>query len=153
MAGAGTGLTFRHTIGDVGTLHRADEYSGAVFQAASQFNCLEMVGPRVRPEDGVTCYWMDRTQGPTCALACPAGTVYRNYFVNGVGQAGPDQIDLLLDVGDYPGNTGAGAGAGEQYWTTQNGYALPVGSGRSSACRSACLTILRWRPRRGCGSE
>jgi hypothetical protein len=37
--------------------------SAAVFQVASQFNCLEMIGPRVRPEDGITMYASDPTQG------------------------------------------------------------------------------------------
>jgi hypothetical protein len=32
------------------------------------------------PEDGVTAYAADPTQGPACALACAAGSVYRNYF-------------------------------------------------------------------------
>jgi len=31
-------------------------------QAASQFNCLEMVGPEVRPSAGITCYFHDPTQ-------------------------------------------------------------------------------------------
>jgi hypothetical protein len=33
-----------------------------------------------QPEDGVTVYAADPTQGPACALACAAGSVYRNYF-------------------------------------------------------------------------
>ena len=33
-----------------------------------------------QPEDGVTLYAADPTQGPACALACAAGSVYRNYF-------------------------------------------------------------------------
>jgi hypothetical protein len=32
------------------------------------------------PEHGVTVYSGDPTQGPACALACAAGSVYRNYF-------------------------------------------------------------------------
>ena len=32
------------------------------------------------PEMGVTGYVNDRTQGPCCAIACGAGTVYRNYL-------------------------------------------------------------------------
>jgi hypothetical protein len=32
------------------------------------------------PEHGVTVYAGDPTQGPACALACAAGSVYRNYF-------------------------------------------------------------------------
>ena len=33
-----------------------------------------------QPEYGVTLYAADPTQGPACALACAAGSVYRNYF-------------------------------------------------------------------------
>eukprot|EP00667_Euglena_gracilis_P031576 EG_transcript_46037 len=81
-------LRFRHLTGCVRALHRLPENAGAVFQVASQFNCLEMVGPSVRPEDGVARYAADPTQGPACALCCPAATVFRNYFVQGRGQAG-----------------------------------------------------------------
>lgn len=55
---------------------------GALFQAASQFNCLEFPSPDGAPEDGVTDYAMDPTQGPACAIAAAAGTVFRNYFVS-----------------------------------------------------------------------
>eukprot|EP01045_Picozoa_sp_COSAG04_P042458 COSAG04_NODE_13423_length_606_cov_210.532544_1_plen_48_part_10 len=48
-----------------------------MFQVASQFNCLEMVSPGDQPEAGITRYALDHTQGPVCAMACPAGTVYR----------------------------------------------------------------------------
>jgi hypothetical protein len=48
-----------------------------VFQVASQFNVLEMVSPDVGPEAGVTGYQHDRTQGPACAMSCPAATVFR----------------------------------------------------------------------------
>ncbi len=73
----------------------------AVFQVASQFNCLEMVGPKVRPEDGISRYAADATQGPACALACPAATVFRNYFCcGGGGQGGGEshQLNMLQDV-------------------------------------------------------
>ena len=40
-----------------------------------------MIGPHVSPLAGVTRYVYDRTQGPACALSCPAGTIYRNYLV------------------------------------------------------------------------
>jgi hypothetical protein len=88
------GLTFENIIGDVRTLIRDPVNSGSVFQVASQFNCLEMVGPRVTPDAGVSCYSKDPTQGPACAIACPAATVYRNYFYNGSGQS-RKQLDML----------------------------------------------------------
>ena len=96
------------------------ENAGAVFQAASQFNALEMTGPGVTPRQGIAIYATDPTQGPKCALACPAGTVFRNYLVNdGKGQ-GDKQVDTLKDVGAVVGNDR------ETIWTMQNGYALPT---------------------------
>eukprot|EP00299_Pterocystis_sp_00344_P001916 c1183_g1_i2.p1 GENE.c1183_g1_i2~~c1183_g1_i2.p1 ORF type:complete len:160 (+),score=21.42 c1183_g1_i2:40-519(+) len=38
------------TCGDIFTFHENPEYQNAVFQAASQFNCLEFVSYRVIPE-------------------------------------------------------------------------------------------------------
>ena len=38
-------------------------HPGAVIQAASQFNCLEFPGPNETPEEGVTGYAWDATQG------------------------------------------------------------------------------------------
>lgn len=71
---------------DVRELHAHDDSKGALFQVASQFNLLEMVGPDVTPEHGVTRYQSDATQGPACAIAAGAGTIYRNYFVPVRGQ-------------------------------------------------------------------
>jgi hypothetical protein len=64
--------------GDVRQMHQAPENAGALFQVASQFKLLEMVSPTVTPEDGVTRYQHDRTQGPACAIAAGAATIYRN---------------------------------------------------------------------------
>ena len=46
------------------------------------FSCLslEFANPRAVPELGIEAYESDYTQGPACALACAAGTLYRNYF-------------------------------------------------------------------------
>ena len=79
-------------------MHQASEYSGALFQVASQFNALEMTGFEVTPEHGVTRYMHDRTQGPACAIAAGAATIYRNYFVplaGGVGQTAQRQLNGL----------------------------------------------------------
>jgi hypothetical protein len=115
------GLKFEHVATPVGVvpLIASADNAGAVFQAASQFNALEMTGPGVTPRQGIAIYATDPTQGPKCALACPAGTVFRNYLVGGVGQ-GKDQIDLLADVGAVVGNVG------EKMWKMTNGYALPA---------------------------
>ena len=61
-------------------MHADPELDGALFQVASQFNLLEMTGPSATPEDGVTRYSADHTQGPACAIAAGAATIYRNYF-------------------------------------------------------------------------
>ncbi len=108
-------------VGNVQTFHANEENQNALFQAASQFNLLEMVGPEVTPERGVGIYSLDYTQGPACAIACGVGTIYRNYFapVNGnVGQTRGNQIDCLKDVGQALKNEELGL------WTMRNGYAL-----------------------------
>jgi hypothetical protein len=62
----------RNLIADVRALHQDDTFKGALFQIAWQFNLLEMIGPDVSPEHGVTRYQHDRTQGPACAIAAGA---------------------------------------------------------------------------------
>jgi hypothetical protein len=124
-AGAQGRLKVSLIKGDVKALHAAPEYAGALFQVASQFNALEMTSPKVTPEDGVTRYEHDRTQGPACALAAGAATIYRNYFApvaGGVGQTARRQIDGLAAVG-----TALSRLTGKpvvELWRMQNGYAL-----------------------------
>jgi hypothetical protein len=95
-------LHVRHqVIGDVLELHALPENAGALFQVASQFNCLEFVGPEMTPEDGITPYKDDPTQGPACALAAAPATVFRNYFaeVDGLsGQTEDRQLDGLARI-------------------------------------------------------
>jgi hypothetical protein len=73
-------LTVDHIAVD-SALDMHARHPGAVFQAASQFNCLEFSNQYVTPEHGVTQYITDPTQGPACALACAAGSVVRNYLI------------------------------------------------------------------------
>ena len=86
----------------------------------SRFRCAG-----VSPRQGVAIYSNDPTQGPKCALSCPAGTIFRNYLVEVDGKRGQGekQIDCLADVGSVLGNTD------EKYWKMQNGYALPSAIG------------------------
>lgn len=115
------GVTLREVVGDVQHLHTAPENAGALFQAASQFNALEMVGPDVTPERGVGIYAFDPTQGPACAIAAGAGTIWRNYLIpleGQVGQTEATQLDGLADLGKALGNEGGAL------WQMQNGYAL-----------------------------
>ena len=113
-------LSLSEIVADAGELHADPANAQAMFQVASQFNLLEMVGPSVTPEAGVAGYENDRTQGPACAVAAGAATIYRNYFapVDGhVGQTAGRQIDCLADVGELLGNDGS-------FWAMRNGYAM-----------------------------
>ncbi len=121
--------TVREVVADVQALHCDPSNAGAMFQVASQFNLLEMTSPHVVPEDGVGIYERDFTQGPACAIAGGAGTIYRNYFakVNGkTGQTSQNQIDCLADFGDRLGNKD------QRHWSMVNGYALPSSKGLES---------------------
>lgn len=114
-------LTVREVVANVQHLHADASNANALFQVASQFNLLEMVSPDVTPEQGVGIYEHDHTQGPACAIAAGAGTIYRNYFaaVNGqAGQSARHQIDCLADLGIALGN------AEGRLWEMRNGYPL-----------------------------
>lgn len=114
-------LSVREVVGNVKHFHQDAANAGAFFQVASQFNLLEMASPSATPEKGVGIYENDPTQGPACAVAAGAGTIYRNYFaeVNGrTGQSTDNQIDCLADMGKALGNSN------ERLWKMQNGYAL-----------------------------
>lgn len=108
-------------VADVQQLHIDAANEGAFFQAASQFNLLEMAHPDISPEQGVGIYGSDRTQGPACAVAAGAGTIYRNYFIDLKGQVGQTidrQIDCLAELGVALGNQGC------RLWEMQNGYLM-----------------------------
>lgn len=81
-------LRVRSVRGDVSEFHAHPANRHATFQVASQFNCLEYVGPYVCPEDGITGYVHDKTQGPACSIACGPATAFRNYFANVDGHTG-----------------------------------------------------------------
>lgn len=114
-------LLLSEVVADVQQLHTDESNAGSLFQVASQFNLLEMVSPNVNPEHGVDRYEYDLTQGPACAIAAGAGTIYRNYFAecNGqIGQTADNQIDCLADIGESLNNTD------NRLWQMTNGYAL-----------------------------
>lgn len=113
-------------VADAGRLHADPAHANALFQVASQFNLLEMTSPSITPEHGVGIYENDRTQGPACAIACGAGTIYRNYVVpvgGGIGQSTTRQIDCAADLGERLGNRHG------RLWSMQNGYLLPAANG------------------------
>ena len=110
----------RNLRADAHALHTELGSRGALFQVASQFNLLEMPGPEVTPEDGVTNYVHDHTQGPACAMAAAPATIYRNYFADtgaGFGQTAHRQVNALRDLAEAlaPGQV-----------PVRNGYALPT---------------------------
>ena len=122
--------------GDVRRMHQSSEYAGALFQVASQFNLLEMVSPDVTPEDGVTRYQNDHTQGPACAIAAGAATIYRNYFAptdGRPGQTASRQLNGLADLGEAL-SSGTNLPVSD-LWTMKNGYALCNKSGLDAIAR------------------
>lgn len=110
---------------DVRDLLRDPSNAGAIFQVASQFNLLEMTSPQVSPEDGVTRYRGDPTQGPACAIAAGAATIYRNYLVpcaGGFGQTRARQIDTLAPLSQALSQ--ALSRPVHALWAMRNGYAM-----------------------------
>lgn len=92
-------LLGRAPLTDVGAL-QAIAGPGALFQVASQFNCLESPGPYVVD---VAEYLRDPTQGPRASISAFPGTLLRHYaapaddgtrFV----QSEARQLDLLRDA-------------------------------------------------------
>jgi hypothetical protein len=128
-------LTVRNVEGNVAPMHEQPEFAGALFQVASQFNLLEMSTEEMTPEHGVTRYVNDHTQGPACAMAAGAATLYRNFFVPVQGEPGQTskrQLDGLLDVGERLGRELGCPVA--SLWTMHNGYAM---------CSADGLTAIR----------
>ena len=114
-------LKVRELVADVQHLHTQAENADALFQVASQFNLLEMVSPNVSPEQGIGIYQQDRTQGPACAIAAGAATIYRNYLVELDGQQGQSvtrQINCIADLGEALGNQN------NRLWQMKNGYVI-----------------------------
>lgn len=103
---------------NVQALHVNPQNSGALFQVASQFNLLEMTHCDITPEHGVTRYQYDHTQGPACAIAAGAATLFRNYLVPLDGQLGQSRERQLNTLADMA------AALGPDLIEMRNGYAL-----------------------------
>lgn len=126
------GLRVRELVASVQELHAEPDNAGALFQVASQFNLLEMAAPEHTPEMGVGMYQYDNTQGPACAIAAGAGTIWRNYFMPLSGQTGQSaalQFDALELLGRELGNSDG------RLWTMQNGYVVASHAGLEQAGR------------------
>lgn len=114
-----TKISIKEIVSDVQELHQKKSSNNAVFQVASQFNALEMLGPNLTPENGVTIYKDDSTQGPSCAIAAGAGTILRNYLIkvgDQIGQTKNKQINMLSDL------ERAWFKNGKPLWHLRNGY-------------------------------
>jgi len=99
-------------------------YQECIFQVASQTNCLEHPHSGVNPELGITDYYKDKTQGPACSIACPAGTYVRNW--HGLPKDKPQtrntQISLLGKLAKKIKNKDS-LGT-YKFFSEQNGYVL-----------------------------
>lgn len=58
-----------------------EDFNGATFVAASNFNLLEYGSSNATASNGISQYAVDSTQGPAFATATIGSTVYRTYFV------------------------------------------------------------------------
>ena len=95
-------MAVRLVTEDVAILHGNPEFAGAIFQATSEHNCLQLparpfLAPKAAPENGVASYALDKGQGAACAIACAPGAVVRAYFAlkGGKPQTANEQINTL----------------------------------------------------------
>lgn len=110
-------------MGDITAFHIKPENRYSTFQCASQFNTLEFASATGKPENGVTIYAMDKTQGPACATCCLPGTIVRNYYAHYNSkscsyepQVQSNQINCLDTIEQLLENNK------NNYFAVQNGY-------------------------------
>lgn len=97
------------------------EYENCVMMAASQFNILEMPNSNIKPEDGITRYISDKTQGPACALAGLGGLLYRlKKGLDGSPQSAENQVNLLDKLEEEMKNRRDDGTY--KFWEIRNGY-------------------------------
>ena len=111
-------VSIKNIFMKVEKIHDNHELANSTIQVASQLNCLEMTGPSIFPEYGITIYAKDKTQGPACAMCAPAGLAYRNYIYDG-GQTHNKQIDMSSKLLDYLKTKD-----NKITWNVRNGYLL-----------------------------
>lgn len=115
---------YEDIFGCTQSLHQKAQNANALFQVASQFNLLEMISPQVTPEDGISGYELDQTQGPASAICTGAATAYRNYMVPVQGKPGQSkdrQIDCIAALHQALLKIRAPQGV-QEYWSVENGY-------------------------------
>lgn len=117
----------RRIKADVQDLMADPNNHGATFQVASQFNLLEMPGPKVRPSDGIRAYADDHTQGPACAMATAGATIFRNYYLQRDEAQVDTTEDLRCDLAERLGCSEA------SLWSCMNGYLIPAHDGLTRA--------------------
>ena len=95
-------ITYSIKVGDISTVINTDQSTTTpVFQAASQFNLLEMRDDNVSPGD-ISNYVNDYSQGPRVALSSPEGTFFRNYLIyNGKPQTTCNQLNTFKSMLDH----------------------------------------------------
>jgi hypothetical protein len=107
--------TFNIISADVSSLMQNSAFNGAVFQVASQFDCLE--GVSYVQTGNIAGYQRDNTQGPRCVLSTLPALVLRRYCL--------DPINLLLAITGKPVVTFPNApitNIAEHYGKVVNGY-------------------------------
>ncbi len=82
------------SIENVDICNFMSHHPNSLFQAASQFNYLEMVYPSIPPSKGINQYPLDCTQGPAVAIATYPSTLFRNWFLT----SDQNQMNGLGDV-------------------------------------------------------
>lgn len=119
-------IRFRNELGDVSEKHALRENRFATFQVASQFNCLEFVHQNITPEQGVSRYVDDKTQGPACAIACGPATVYRNYFCPMRTRDGREQVGQTADcmINNLEGLSRMLGDTGGRFFKVKGGYTM-----------------------------
>lgn len=99
-------------------VHTNPSYYGSIFQVASQFNALEMPNQGTTPQQGITKYVLDKTQGPVCAMVCPFGTLYRNYFSMPNASTNEQPADKSVNSNPQTGTASGGTDPGNNQINT-----------------------------------
>uniref|UniRef100_A0A6B2L7B0 Uncharacterized protein n=1 Tax=Arcella intermedia TaxID=1963864 RepID=A0A6B2L7B0_9EUKA len=94
---------------DVNYLQSQESNKGALFQVASNFNCVEGIGGPPDEKDFVTNYIYDKTQGPYASISCGGAAILRvfgafahpNQHQVLWRQTKDKQINLLSDLSSY----------------------------------------------------